>query len=111
MTVLIFENNLMWSPRLVKSVEGLGHKAVVVDRIPDEFPEADIAILNLGYGPEDQMKELIALLRDRNVHVIGHAGHKEKEKLEVGKEMGCDRLATNSEITFKLDRLLNEAVI
>ncbi|MCB0826269.1 MAG: hypothetical protein KDC26_08770 [Armatimonadetes bacterium] len=108
MTVLIFENNLMWSPRLMKSVQGLGHKAVLFEQIPDEFPVADCAILNLAYGPDEEMKGLIARLRGRNVYVIGHAGHKEKEKLEVGKEMGCDRLATNSEITFKLEKLLNE---
>ena len=59
------------------------------------------AIVNLGslgLKAETLVPELVAL----GVHVIGHAGHKEKELLELGRRAGCQTVATNSEITFKI---------
>ena len=40
--------------------------------------------------------------------MIAHAGHKEKELLELGKDLEVDRLATNSELTYKLPQILEE---
>jgi hypothetical protein len=105
MKVLVFESNLMWSARLVKSLQAIGHEAEVRPSWPSETDKADAAIVNLGESPEPVTK-LVARLKELKIKTIGHAGHKEKDLHELGKEAGCDVLATNSELTFKLEDLL-----
>lgn len=94
----------MWSSRLVQSLRAFGHEAVLLG--PGKpWPVAEVAIVNLGevaYRPE----ELVPKLRAEGIRVLAHAGHKEKELLELGRQIGCDRLATNSELTNKLPDLL-----
>ena len=91
----------------MKSVVAFGHEATVFAKAPPEMPVADVAIVNLSSRailPSDIVPKLKAAV----IKVIAHAGHKEKELLELGKELGCDRLATNGEITHKIDQILNE---
>jgi len=107
MTVLIFEDNLMWGPRLRLSVSALEHEPVVFSRMPDAIPEADAAIVNLG-STVFPAADLVPLLRGRGIYVIAHAGHKEKELHELGRTIQCDRLATNSELTHKIPDILRE---
>lgn len=70
--------------------------------------EGDAALVNLG-APEYGIETLIPSLKSQGIYVIGHAGHKEKELRELGKQAGCDRIASNSEVTFKLKELLEES--
>ena len=107
MTILIFEENLMWAPRLAKSVAAFGHKATILSKMPDELPSGDIAIVNLGSRAMPPI-ELVPKLRAAGIKVIAHAGHKETELLELGRDLNCDRLATNGEITHKIDQILGE---
>jgi hypothetical protein len=107
MRVLIFEDNLMWGPRLNKSVAAFGHEPSVVTKIPTEIPPADLAIVNLSslsLPPSD----LIPRLKEAGIKILAHAGHKEKESHALGKDLGCDRLVTNGEITHKLEQILLE---
>lgn len=93
----------MWSARLAKTLTGLGHEPAL--RAKPVAEAAEVAIVNLGdrrFGPEVLVPELRAM----GVHVIGHAGHKELELHELGKQIGCDTLATNRELTYSLERLL-----
>lgn len=110
MKLLIFESNLLWSSRLLKTLRGLGHEAVVRTVLPTESEGAQAAIVNLGEGPVPA-GELIARLKSLGVVTIGHAGHKEKELHELGRAAGCDILATNSELTFKLEKLLDQVEV
>ena len=71
--------------------------------------EGDAALVNLG-APEYGVEALIPSLKSTGIYVIGHTGHKEKELRELGKKAGCDRIASNSEVTFKLKELLEEAM-
>jgi DNA-binding response OmpR family regulator len=103
MKILVYEDNLMWSARLAKTLAALGHEPVVLPR--PEAQAGDAAIVNLG-APSFRPAELVPELRAAGVHVIGHAGHKEKELHELGREIGCDTLATNRELTFQIERLL-----
>ena len=105
MRVLVFEDNLMWSSRLLQSLRGLGHEPVLLTKLPSDAQGAQVAIVNLG-SPRVMTVELVPALRAMGVHVIGHAGHKEKELMEFGKDAGCDTLATNSELTYKIEALL-----
>ncbi len=105
MKVLVFEDNLLWSSRLLASLVPLGAEVETFDRVPEELPEADVAIVNLGSRRIDP-RALVPALRDAKIRVVAHAGHKELELRELGRELGCERIATNSEMTFKLAQLL-----
>lgn len=107
MTILIFEDNLIWSERLRKSVAALGHVPVVLGQIPDELPKGDAAILNLTH-PKLWSPELAASLKKHGLFLIAHAGHKEKENLQSGRAAGVDRIVSNGELTFKLETILSE---
>lgn len=108
MQILLFEDNLIWSARFVKSLKALGHEPTVATAIP-ESTDARVAIVNLG-STSLRPTEIVPRLRELEIHVIGHAGHKEKELHALGKEVGCDTLATNSEITFKIESLVARAI-
>jgi hypothetical protein len=105
MRVLVFEDNLMWSARLKQSLTALKHEPVMLSRVPAELPLAEAAIVNLG-SQSMHAQELVPKLKLAGVFVIAHAGHKEKELQQLGKDLGCDRLASNSQLTFKLADLL-----
>ncbi len=105
MKVWIFESNLMWSSRFVNTVRGFGHEALVVNSIPDDT--ADAAIVNLS---DPNVSALVAQLSAKGIYTIAHAGHKEKDLLELGREIQVSRLASNSEITNKLPQMLDEAL-
>jgi selenocysteine lyase/cysteine desulfurase len=105
MKVLVYEDNLMWSTRLLNGLKKLGHDPVLhQDTTPDD---GDAAIVNLSTPGIDAQK-LVPALDKRGVIVIGHAGHKEKNLLELGRAAGCHILATNSQLTNKLEQLLDQ---
>lgn len=99
MRVLVLENNLMWSPRLANGLRALGHEPIVLERVPAEWPSADAAIVNLGVPA---FVAVVGDLEAKGVSTVGHAGHKEKEILDLGREAGCSRIATNSQIANRL---------
>lgn len=107
MKILIFEDNLMWGPRLAKSAKAFGHEPHVIAKLGETIPTGDLAIVNLG-SISIPASELVPRLKTAGLKVLAHAGHKEKELHDLGKDLGCDRLATNSEITHKLEQLLAE---
>jgi hypothetical protein len=110
MRVLIFEPNLMWSSRLVQSIRKLGHEPLLRTSMPEVSEGAQAAIVNLGEVKLDP-SALVAKLKDLGVSVIAHAGHKEKELLELGRDAGVEILATNSQLTYKLDQLLEQVIL
>jgi hypothetical protein len=104
MRVLVYEENLIWASRLAQSLRGLGHEPVV--HSTPVVQEAPLAIVNLG---SPWFAELTPKLNELGVRVIGHAGHREKELLELGHAAGCQIVATNSEITYKIEALIARA--
>ena len=103
MRVLIIERNLIWSARLANSVKALGHEGFVVDALPNKI-DADVAIINLA----EPAPLVVGPLQAAGVKIIAHAGHKEKDRLELGKAAGCDLVVTNSELTYKLPEILKQ---
>lgn len=103
MRLLILERNLMWSSRLGNTARALGHQVQIASTLP-EIIEADVAIINLA-EPDPRV---FAPLAAAGVKIIAHAGHKEKDKLEMGKSAGCDLVVTNSELTYKLAALIDQ---
>jgi hypothetical protein len=76
----------------------------VTSSIPEGF--ADAAIVNLG---DPKVESIVLGLTNLGIYTIAHAGHKEKELIELGKQIKVNRVATNSEITNKLPQMLAEA--
>ncbi|HLK13673.1 MAG TPA: hypothetical protein VKT78_02620 [Fimbriimonadaceae bacterium] len=100
MRILILERNLIWSSRLSNSARLLDHEATVATALPETL-DYDVAIINLAY-PDPPVEKLQAA----GVKVVAHAGHKETEKLKLGKVAGCDLVVTNSELTHKMADVL-----
>ena len=67
----------------------------------------DAAIVNLGSSTL-KPEHLVPQLNRAGIKVIGHAGHKEKELHEIGRDLGCHLLVTNSELTHKLPQILQK---
>lgn len=93
----------MWSSRFVLSVNGSGHEGVLATQVPEGT--ADAAIVNLS---DPNVATIVDELNKRGIYTIAHAGHKEKELLDLGKQIQVSRVATNSEITKKLPNLLDQ---
>jgi hypothetical protein len=108
MKALVFESNLMWSSKLVQSLKALGHEATLLNEIPDSAQGAEVAIVNLAQPQPDPAK-LVEALRALGIRTIGHAGHKEADLLELGRRIGVDIVATNSELTCKIGDLIAQA--
>jgi hypothetical protein len=80
--VLVFERNLLWSSKLLNGLRGLGHEGVMAKQMPVHADGAEFAIINLS---EPDPSTAVSRLHEMGVKVIGHAGHKEKELLELGR--------------------------
>jgi hypothetical protein len=103
--VLLLDENLFWTSRLSKLVEALGHQAVVLDRVPDCWPEGEVAVVNLG-STVFEPSSTVPALRGRGFRVVGHAGHKESSLIEEGTAAGCDLVVTNSQLTHKFPEIV-----
>ncbi len=108
MRVLVLEHNLFWKVRLQNAVRSLGHELVESASDESYLAESEVAIVHLGLG-EQAVGRAVAELKARGAYVIGHAGHKETELRELGRKLGCDRIASNSEVSFKLEELIRIA--
>lgn len=108
MTVLVLEDNLLWSARVASACRGLGHEATVLDRLVEALPRADVAVVGLDARAFDPLAA-VGRLREAGAYVIVHTGHKEAAKLEAGRTAGADRVATNGEVAKRLGALLAEA--
>jgi hypothetical protein len=95
----------MWSTRLVNALTALGHEPVLHQEPTPAT--ADAAIVNLS-NTAMQADKLVPELDKRGVIVIGHAGHKEKNLMELGRAAGCHIIATNSQLSNKLEQLLDK---
>lgn len=105
MRILILEDNLLWSSRLAKTIVHLGHEPVVAERLPAPEGHFDVAIINLA---SPTITQDVNTLKSQHIRLIAHAGHKEKELHALGASLQIDVLATNSELTWKLDTLLDK---
>lgn len=110
MKVLVLEENLLWGPRLRQTLVGLGHEPVLASKMPEDIPAVHAAVVNLSarsFSPE----EAIRRLKEAGIHVIGHAGHKEAELLQMGRDAGCDQVLTNGQTAFSLEKALDLVVL
>jgi len=107
MKIAIFEDNLIWSGRFKIATKSVGHEPAVFTQVVNDLEDYDVAIVNLGSKAYD-VTELIPKLQEMGIKVLAHAGHKEKNLLEIARNCKADRIATNGEITHKLPQILIE---
>lgn len=98
----------MWSVRLKKAAQAAGHECSVCSSLDEDLPQSDVAVVGLGSRTIDP-REAVPGLKATSAYVIGHAGHKEPDLLELGKALGCDRVVTNGEIARKFAEMVAEA--
>ncbi|MCH7945805.1 MAG: hypothetical protein IIC73_07310 [Armatimonadetes bacterium] len=108
MKILILEDNLMWSVRLKKAAQAAGHECSVRSSLDKDLPQSDVAVVGLASRTIDP-REAVPGLKSTGAYVIGHAGHKEPDLLELGRALGCDRVVTNGEIARKFVEMVAEA--
>ncbi len=79
----------------------------MVSSVPAELKN-DVSILNLS---SNNIQNEIRQCRELGMFIIAHAGHKETEKMEMGRVSGVDRIVSNSEITHKIEQILEDCKI
>ena len=108
MRVLIVEDNLLWSSRLFQAIRALGHETVVFHQDVASLLPIDFAVVGLAYR-KSPLPPIIADLKHRKIFVLAHSGHADKDLIEQGREMACDRIVTNGSLTAKLQEYLQPA--
>lgn len=99
MKVALFEPNLFWAAKVRSAIVAAGWECVVAS----EGQWRDVRALVVGlYAPEEALRRVVAEARRNRLPVVGHAGHKEKALLNLGRELGCDRVLTNGELAHRL---------
>ena len=108
MKILIIEDNILWSERLKKTLLAFKHEPILLSSAKADlgsFPKAKVAIVNLSMDPS-LLSSVIPRLKEQGTYILAHAGHKEKEKLSFGQELGCHQIVTNGTLTYKIDQIL-----
>lgn len=108
MHVLVCEKNLLWAIRLQNGIRSLGNQTTAFTTPLPIDENYDLAIINLSL-PEFLEPTWLASLRENCKVLVAHAGHKEKELMEIGKSVGMDHLVTNGYLAKKLDAVLELA--
>jgi hypothetical protein len=94
----------VWSARFLQLLRNLGHQPVV-PKSAEDWEGAEVAIVNLA-SEVFKAEEIVPAAKKQGIYVIAHAGHKESQLLDLGKQLDCDKVASNSEVTYKLEQLL-----
>lgn len=113
LTILVADDDLLFSTRIESAVTRQGHRARVV-RTATAFHSAlrerpDAAIVNLaasGMDAIDAIRRTKADPETRMVPVLGFCGHADAARRRAAQDAGCDRVATNGDVSSNLPRLL-----
>jgi CheY-like chemotaxis protein len=116
LTILIAGDELLFAARIEAALTRLGHRPRVV-RTTSAFQDAlrerpDAAIVNLA----SEMDAIEAIRRakadpaTRAIPVLGFCGHADAARRRAAQDAGCDRVATNGEVSSNLPRLLEMLV-
>ena len=113
LTVIVADDDLLFSTRIASALTGLGHRPSRVDSLAafrdalDAAPDA--AILNLAAFKLDALEAIRLAKGDpqtRGVPLLGFCGHADAPRRAAALEAGCDLLATNGEVSGSLPRVL-----
>lgn len=109
MDVLIVDENLLWSAKLRSTVAQMGGTAVVLEQPGQSVPTADLAVIRLD-SARFPAEEWVPKLLTMGCRVLGHVGHKEKERTEMGRRLGCHLVVSHSTLSHKTVDTLTQAL-
>lgn len=97
MTVAIYEPNLFWAAKIRAAIHAAGWRC-------SDWPAHErVHILVAGlYADPSELEAVVRHAGELGVPVLGHAGHKEKELLALGRRLGCRSVLTNGELAHRL---------
>jgi CheY-like chemotaxis protein len=116
LTILVAGDDLLFATRIEEALTQRGHRPRVV-RTTSAFQNAlrerpDAAIVNLASEMDaiEAIRRAKADAATRTIPVLGFCGHADAARRRAAQEAGCDRVATNGEISSNLPRLLEMLV-
>lgn len=106
--VLLLDDNLMTSARIVNALRSWGHEVLLLRDLPAPADaQPDWIVINLGSRSMDGLKLLQNARRDfPQAEVAGFCGHLEVEIRRAAKAAGIHQLLTNEQVTQQLKVLL-----
>jgi CheY-like chemotaxis protein len=114
MRIALIDDNLMTSSSISARLLQLGLTPVVissasgaVERLADEPPA--VVLVNLTADrlqPLDLVRAIKVEPRLAGVPAIGFTGHTEADRIDAGREAGCDRVVANSAVAGDLRAVL-----
>jgi hypothetical protein len=110
--VLLFDDNLMTSKRVVLQLERAGYRINGLRAFPDEALQESPHVVLINLGSRAFASGLIveqARRRFPNARVIGFCGHLEIERRREAKAAGIHKLLTNDQAFNELANLLRTA--
>lgn len=105
--VLVLEADLIWSSKLSVVLKGLAIPFRVESRLPNDLSNYAVAIVSLGSRLVNP-KIVIPALLNAKIPVIAHAGHKESELLQLGKDLHATQVVTNGSLARSLPTILRQ---
>lgn len=112
-TIVVADDDLLFSTQIEAAVARQGHRATVV-RTAADFERAlvegpDAAVVNLAASAIDAIEAIRRAKRNpvtRTIPVLGFCGHADTARRRDAQDAGCDRVATNGEVSSNFPRLL-----
>ncbi len=99
MKVALFEPNLFWDAKARAALAADGWTVVPAEA--EDWTDVRAVVVGL-YAPPKDLQAVLERARRNGLPVLGHAGHKEKELLALGGELGCERVISNGEFAHRL---------
>ena len=112
-TIVVADDDLLFSTRIEAGLVRQGHRPAVVrtaaafERALRERPDA--AVVNLAASSLDAIEAIRRAKGNpvtRSIPMLGFCGHADAARRRAAQDAGCDRVATNGEVSSNLARLL-----
>lgn len=105
MTVLIFEKNLLWLPRVKNAVERQGLHPEIIRSPQEELPPASLAVINLADHCEE-LEALFGQLKSNGTEALAHCSHSEAALIQSARAAGFKKIFANGVFISRLEQEL-----
>ncbi len=105
--VLVIEPDLLWSSRISQTLKASDIPFQLASKVPDSAEGIAVAIVPLScklLSPEACIPALLHL----GIPVIAHAGHRDAELLQLGRDLNATQVVTNGSLARSLPTILRQ---
>lgn len=112
LTILVAGDDLLFATRIEAALTRHGHRPRIIrtasafQNALRERPHAAIVDLASEMDAVEAIRRAKADPATRTIPILGFCGHADAARRRAAQQAGCDRLATNGEISSNLPRLL-----